>query len=328
MSLATIILLSVAAAVLALHLYRQYWTYRDLPQMHTHAFPGELFRVGRTYIARRPARGGSRRSIVCFPGFLEDMCYFQALYEDCDCELLLVNNANYHCPFLDLEAQPLSWPENPHALGSIEHDGFYLARIVEELARGSEIVLHGHSRGGAVVLAAGRLAPALMRSRSVSAILEAPVLPQGKTFGRSSKPIPNRLICYFMPLALGVLRRSGPGLLLKMPMMRPTNPLKTRLCHSFSASARNYSTCVVNVRDIVDWQRNNDIDLYNNYPRIAVVIGARDDVLDRATMLASAEAGAALNEGVSIVHTEDTNHFITLEQPHYLRTLARIRARC
>ena len=52
-------------------------------------------------------------------------------------------------------------------------------------------------------------------------------------------------------------------------------------------------------------------------------MGERDDVLDRATMLASAEAGAILGSRVTIVRTDRTNHFIALEQPHYLRALTR-----
>ena len=85
--------------ILVLHAYREYWCRRDLPQIHTGEFTGELLKAGTTYIARRPARNQSQRTIVCFPGFLEDMRYFQALYEDHDAELILLNNANYHCPF-------------------------------------------------------------------------------------------------------------------------------------------------------------------------------------------------------------------------------------
>ncbi len=315
----------LAGLALALHAYRQWWTHRNLPRVHTAQFDGELYRVGATVIARRPAREGSRRSVICFPGFLEDMRYFQSLYAEEEGELILVNNANYHSAFSDGDEQALDWPDNPHPLGAIEHDGFYLGLVLERLAGGAEVVLHGHSRGGAVVLETGRQYPQLTRDgeRQVSAILEAPVLPRARVVGRGSDPVPNALIRYFMPIALGLGRKTTPEQLNKQPMMRPTNDLKTSLCLSVYTVPRVYATCVTNARSIRDWQRDTGHDLYNNYGRITVVIGERDDVLDNASMLASAEAGRALNPGVEILRTEQTNHFPTLERPEYLLRLHR-----
>ena len=76
--------------------YREYCARRTLPQIHHADFKGEVMHLGSTYIARRPSSNGSDQTIVCFPGFLEDMRYFQDLYRDSDAELILVNNANYH----------------------------------------------------------------------------------------------------------------------------------------------------------------------------------------------------------------------------------------
>jgi pimeloyl-ACP methyl ester carboxylesterase len=69
------------------------------------------------------------------------------------------------------------------------------------------------------------------------------------------------------------------------------------------------------------WQRNRYHDLYKNFARITVVVGERDDVLDNPSMIASAEQGARVNSGVSVVLTEHSNHFVSLEQPHYLREI-------
>lgn len=322
MSVTSIVLIVIAALVLFLHLYRQWWSHRDLRQVHTAPFEGELFRVGETFISRR-AGGDRSRTIIGFPGFLEDMRYFQEVYRDVDCELIAVNNANYHCPFPGIDAQSLDWPANPHPLGTIEHDAFYLAQVVRELASGSDIILHGHSRGGAVVLEMGRQFPelALSEERNITAILEAAVLPQGRNAGKGSDPVPHRIICYLLPVVLGLSRKTGPEQLLKNPMMRPTNELKSSLCLSVFTVARNYSTCVTNVQSIVRWQKTMQHDLYNNYRKITAVIGERDDVLDNPTMIASAEAGAALNPGMTVLRTTDTNHFPSLEQPHYLREL-------
>ncbi len=317
------VLLVFAGIALAVHLYRQYWNHRDLPQVFDADFDGELLHVGETYIARRAAAAGNDETVICFPGFLEDMRYFQALYAASDCELILVNNADYHCSFPRLAATALDWPANPYPLGSIEHDGFYLGLVVSELARGTRVTLHGHSRGGAVTLEAGRQYPQLMGAagRHVRAILEAPVLPGARTAGKGSEPLPHALICYLLPIVLGLSRRAGPEQLCRQPMMQPTNALKTGICLSVYSNARHYSTCVANVRSLVRWQRETGHEVYTHYPEVYVVMGERDDVLDNPSMRASAEAGAALNPGVSIVATQHTNHFVTLEAPAYLLAL-------
>jgi len=309
--------------LLALHAYREYWRNRDLPQIYTGEFEGELLKAGTTYIARRPARNDSERTIVCFPGFLEDMRYFQELYEDHDAELILLNNANYHCPFPAEDATELKWPGNPHAIGTIEHDAFYLGLALERLVNGREVRLHGHSRGGAVVLETGRQYPELANSkeRPVRAILEAPVLPQARTPGKGSDPLPHRLQCYLLPIFFGLSRNISTERLLKIPMMRPTTTLKTHICRSIFSVSRKYATCVTNAKSIVNWQRATGFELYRNFPSLVIVIGARDSSLDKRSMLASAQQGKKLNNGLSILQTEDTNHFISLEQPDTIRAI-------
>lgn len=320
----SILLWSCLALLLAAHGYRTYWTLRRLPQVQTGAFSGDILQVGATYIARRPARSNPATTLICFPGFLEDMRYFQHLYETVECELILVNNADYHCPFPTAAAQTLDWPENPYRLGTIEYDGFRLAQIVERLAGGTTIVLHGHSRGGAVVLEAGRQFPALMRrpGYTVNAILEAAVLPQARTAGRGSEAIPHYLLCYFLPLVLGLARRDAVAHLRKQPMMQPCSPLKLEVCSAIYTNPRHYSTCIVNARSIRQWQAVNDEQLFRNFAHIDVVLGERDDVLDNPSMLSSAQRGRACNAAVNIVRTDDSNHFPTLEQPDILRNLA------
>jgi pimeloyl-ACP methyl ester carboxylesterase len=309
--------------VLLVHGYREYWTRRSLEQASMGVFEGEFFQVGKTLIVRRQARSAIAKTIICFPGFLEDMRYFQALYEDFDGELILVNNADYHCPFRSDSVLQLHWPENPFPLGTIEHDGYYLGRVISELASGSEIVLHGHSRGGAVVLETGRQYPQLTGDgdKKIVALLEAAVLPGGRMVGKGSESVPHALICYLMPVVLGLSRKSGEAQLLKQPMMRPTNALKTRICSTIYTNPIHYSTCVVNARSIRQWQLQQPFDLYKNFSCIQVVVGERDDVLDNRTMLASAEQGQQLNPGVDILRTRNTNHFVSLEQPEFMRAL-------
>jgi pimeloyl-ACP methyl ester carboxylesterase len=251
------------------------------------------------------------------------MRYFQELYEESDAEIILLNNANYHCPFPATHVTELDWPRNPYPIGTIEHDALYLALALERLVNGREVRLHGHSRGGAVVLETGRRYPELLNSteRPVHTILEAPVLPQARTPGNGSDPIPHGIRCYLLPIFFGLSRNISSERLLKMPMMNPTTPLKTQLCHSIFSVSRSYATCVANVQSIVSWQRANGYELYRNFSSLIVVIGARDSSLCKHTMLASAKQGQTLNRGLSILQTEGTNHFISLEQPDTIRAI-------
>jgi len=327
----SILLALLCSLLLLLHAYREYWRLRNLPQIHFGEFSGELMKAGATYIARRPASNGCSRSIICFPGFLEDMRYFQDVYKDDDAELILLNNANYHCPFLDestkegkaSEVIALDWPVNPYVIGTIEHDGFYLGLALERLARGHEVRVHGHSRGGAVVLETGRQYPDLtsLKQRPVSAFLEAPVLPRARTAGNNSEPLAHRIACYFMPIFFGLSRNISTERLLKMSIMRPTNPLKTHVCLSIFSVSRSYDTCIKNVQSIVSWQRKTGFEVYENFSSLTVVMGEGDTTLDGTSMLISAEQGQARNSGLSIIKTKDTNHFISLEQPQTIRAI-------
>ena len=312
----------LAALILLFILFRSYWVYSSRDRVFTVDFDGTLYQVGQTGIAVREGDPDTDRTIICFPGFLEDIRYFMELYREEDCQLIFINNAAYHVPVAG-DAKPLDWDKNPYKVGTIEHDGFYLGQVVKHLAKGSQLVLHGHSRGGAVVLEAGRQYPELMKAdgRYIRAILEAAVLPGGKTVGNGSDAIPFALICLFLPIILGLSRNSGEARLLKQPMMRPTTPLKTELCSGIYHHPIRYKTCLTNVRSIRNWQRGSDHGVYDNYERIDIVIGERDDVLDNASMIASAEEAEKRNEGANILRTEATNHFISLERPEYITGL-------
>ena len=162
------------------------------------------------------------------PGFLEDMRYFVDLYRDRDCELILVNNANYHSPFDLRSAEDLDWPANPHPVGTLAHDGFIVARAIERLATAPEAVLHGHSRGGAVVLEAARQGDASIATerRVAAALLEAPVLPQGRTAGPERGAAVQAITLYLMPLFLAASRNMPEKRLRALPGFGPE---KTRI---------------------------------------------------------------------------------------------------
>ena len=104
-------------------------------------------------------------------------------------------------------------------------------------------------------------------------------------------------------------------------MAGPVTPLKHQLLLSVPNNPRTYATCVTNLRSIVAWQRTTPIDAYNNFASLTVVVGAQDHVLNNRSMLASTEQGQAKNKGVSVVKTERTNHFISLERPEVMQNL-------
>ena len=311
------ILTSLGLLALAVHALHLYWLRRELPQVHSMKFDGELYRVGETCIAVERPVAGATRTVICFPGFLEDVRYFLPLYEGRGYELILINNANYYSPFDQVGVKTLSWPTNPYHTGTIAHDGFVVAYALQEFATTNDIVIHGHSRGGAVVLDAGRQFPEIMKdeSRRITAFLEAAVLPQGTQANGPSGPVASAITLYLMPIVLGLLRNLPVTWFEKTPMMIPPNVLKRDLFETLFSNTKSYATCVENARDIAEWQQNQRYDLYTGYHEIAVFVGERDDVLNTKTMTASAEEGQKQNPKVEIIQTSKTNHFISLELP-------------
>lgn len=316
---ALLVLLGLGAAI---HAVRQHVTHRRWPAPPVSPFEGELYRVGQTTIAVR-RHDAAERTLVCMPGFLEDVRYFLEVYRDHPYDLILVNNADYHCPFDESRAHRLDWPANPHPVTTLAHDGFIVAHAAARLARTKTVVLHGHSRGGAVVLEAGRQLPSIAGDAppAVSALLEAPVLPQGTPAGRSTGPVSRAMTLYLMPLAMALSRNISEQRIARLPMMKPTTPRKTELAKALFVNPKDYATAIGNVRDIDAWQRREGYELYDGYTNLAVLVGERDDVLSTQTMTASATEGKARNAGVRIVHTSNTNHFITLERPELVASI-------
>lgn len=318
------VLLVLLALLLALSIYRHSLLRQPLAQLYTGSFTGTLYKAGETYIGIRDGGKGSGQTIICMPGFLEDMRYFQALYEDTDAQLILINNADYHNPFADLSASPLDW-ENPFALGTIEHDAQIVGQVIEQLATESQIRLHGHSRGGAVVLEVGRLFPALVKEsedREVTAVLEAAVLPKAYVAGGPLTGSKRGLFLFFFPVFLAQGRKGDRERLLTRPMMHPHTPLKIELCLSLSATPKHYSTALTNIEDILTWQEQRDHELFHNYAHVVVLIGEKDHVLDKESMLASAQRASKGHPDMQIIQTQQTNHFISLERPTWLQELS------
>jgi hypothetical protein len=283
-------------------------------------FDAEMFRVGETVFAIRNGGESTTKTVVCFPGFTETMSYFVELYQDQDCQLILVNNCLYHSPFSVSSCTMLNWDANPYDQATIEYDGFYLTRIIQEFATHANIFLHGHSRGAAVILDAGRQYSRITSNKcnTITAILETPVVPKGKTLGGSDNVTARAITSYFIPLVFWLYTFSSPKSFGNSKIMKPTNPLKIRVMMQNLRSPKHYWIYVVNINNITRWQACQTYSLYENFHQVFVVQGERDDVLDNMAIESSALEGAKLNSGLQIVKTQNRNHFVSLEQPHYI----------
>lgn len=311
--------------MLIFHIYRQYTAKKSIKPLVPNVFDGNLFEVGETVFAIRRCQGDEGKTIICFPGFTETMSYFVELYKNENCQLIFVNNALYHCPFDMKSSEKLNWDANPFQPATIQYDGFYLAKIIKDYASHDKIFVHGHSRGGAVVLDAGRQFPEITRAdgKCITAILEAAVVPKGTTVAPQPGKVGKAISNYVMPIVFSLYAKISRDKLEKMPMMKPTNDLKTNIVMMNFKSPKHYWVYLLNVANIPEWQREQAHSLYETYHQVVLIQGERDDVLENETMEASALVGQSLNKTLRIVKTTGTNHFISLERPELVLEVIR-----
>ena len=311
--LRTILLLGLAA--IAIYYIREKWLYAWQPRVNNEPFDGELYQVGECYVAKRSSEKKPKQTIVCIHGFLEDMRYFTEVYNDPEIELIMVNSSGYHSPFPLENLEKPEWAENiPYPEGSIEYDAHVLTQAVENLASTNTIRLHGHSRGGAVVLQAVKQHPDQLGDKEV--ILEAPILPKGEPYPALAYVF-NAVGLFLLPITFTLFK--------KVPfsayraVYKPLTPHKETLLAGLLHNPKCYTTILENADNMQAWWDTTDISIYDNIKRGTILIGAEDKVLDRKSMINSAEAS---HSGIDVVLTEGTTHFVSLEQPHYARELA------
>ncbi|MDN3518033.1 alpha/beta hydrolase [Aquisalimonas lutea] len=279
--------------------------FRPGPGPSREPFGGDCYRVAdaRIYV-RRPVT--ARATVVAMHGFLESPAYFTALYDLPEVEVILVGSADYH-PALDCRSEiDAPWGARPMApVGTIAHDAEVLVQAMEHLISTRSVRVHGHSRGGAVVLEAARRRPDLFRGTDV--LLEAPLLP-------GVRPVwtPPRAIIELLPWLLPLWRRR--------PINRRNAPLwgalddprKRRLVGSLPFNPRRAVTVRRNLLDLGDWTRNADPGLWHNLESARVVVPAEDRVLEPASMQAGAKQGGA---GVQMDAVPASSHFVALDRP-------------
>lgn len=300
----------------AIHLSRQWLLGHERPGRHLEDFPGRIFRVGEAFVGHRPAGDDPEWTVVAIHGFLEDWRYFTGLYRDPSVELICVNSGGYHCPDNHAPRVKPEWEETPpYTVGTIAYDAHVLNQALAHVARGRKVRVHGHSRGGAVVLEAARQRPELFDE--VEAVLEAPVLPGGDAHPALALAF-NRVARYLLPFNFALMRRI-PARLYARWVFRPLNPRKLALVADLMSNPRTDRIALTNANDIESWMADTDTAIYENPRQGCVLIAETDLVLDRRRMIDSARRAKSLR----IRETEGTSHFVTLDRPESLPALGR-----
>ena len=307
----SVFLALVAAAVIGLLLVRRWLLYRPAPPPASEPFDGVAYAVGRATITERRV-SEPRATVICMHGYCENARYFTQAYAVPEIQLILVSSADYHTGLAGAESLQATWARAPDApAGSIEYDADVLNQALEQLPKTDHIRVHGHSRGGAVVLEAAEQRPDLFQG--VEVILEAPVLPQAS--------LPQPVSTLFFPL-LQLLVPSwrrlplSPWLIGRWGSL--DDPRKRELIESLPFNAKQVTTLIVNLRSIVEWMRERKLELYRNLDSGVILIPEDDQVLDAESMLCSANnAGSRLR----VVQVRGISHFMLLDRPEVLPPL-------
>jgi pimeloyl-ACP methyl ester carboxylesterase len=244
-------------------------------------------------------------SVVCMHGYLENFDYFTQFYADPDIQLILISSAGYHAPEPTTTA---AWARAVTGVpGTIEYDAAVLVQALEHLPRAARVRVHGHSRGGAVVLEASVLRPDLFAD--VEVVLEAPVLPGGRT----RTPI-SAAALWVLPFIVPLWRMrpiSNQNLAL---WGRLDDPWKRRTISALPFNPRRVRTMLENLRSIAMWSARTGAHHLSSV-RGTVIVPGDDRVLDAASMLASAERAG---DRLQIVHAPGSSHFVLFDAPELL----------
>jgi pimeloyl-ACP methyl ester carboxylesterase len=268
-------------------------------------FDGVIYRVGRAAVAER--RGGNpRATVIAMHGYLENPCYFTRYYDDPGIQLIVLTSGDYHVPFTGAEYRNSGWAVTPrYALGTIEYDAAVLVQALEHLVKTTSIRVHGHSRGGAVVLEAAAMRPDLFRD--VEVILEAPILPRGKA---SQPVIPGTL--WLVPYFFLLWRKRPLSPFNQHLYGRLDDPRKRSVIEALPFNPSRLITAMRNLRSLLAWMKDRDVGMYKNVERGAILIADGDHVLDPDAMRTSAlQAEGRLR----VVEVGNCSHFVLFDRP-------------
>jgi pimeloyl-ACP methyl ester carboxylesterase len=288
---------------------------KPIEQTYTEMFSGKVFTVGKGAVSIRNHSSKAKHTVIGVHGFLENHCYFTQLYNDSSTELVLLTCSNYHVPVSGPIPEPADWEipiKYPEA--TIEYDACILNQALENLPSTENIRIHGHSRGGAVILQAVKFRPELYKN--VELILEAPALPGGKTHPLVSamlEPVSHGMWPWVVRLI-----NSTPSSSYGQMFFGKTNERKKQLLNKMFSATKDHLTIVRNIENLFAWMDKADYSVYEHVKHGTFLIPKIDRILDRDLMLASAKHSP---NAVRIVETDATSHFVSLDDPKWTPSL-------
>lgn len=285
---------------------------KPIDQTYTEMFSGKVYTVGKGAVSVRSHSGKADHTVIAVHGFLENHCYFTQSYQNPSTELILLTCSNYHTPVSGPIPEPADW-EIPikYLEATIEYDACILNQALANLPSTDNIRIHGHSRGGAVILEALRQRPELYQD--VELILEAPALPGGKTH-----PLVSALL---EPVSHGMwpwvirLINNTPSSSYGQMFFGKLNKRKKQLLHKLFTATKDHLTIVRNIENLFAWMDRTDPAIYQLIQHGTFLIPKIDRILDRHLMLESAQCSP---NAVRIVETDAMSHFITLDDQKWV----------
>ncbi|PAV25364.1 pimeloyl-ACP methyl ester carboxylesterase [Tamilnaduibacter salinus] len=288
---------------------------KPIDRAYSEMFSGRVYKVGRGAVSVRNHSSEAEQTVIGVHGFLENHCYFTQAYDDPSTELILLTCSNYHIPVNGITPEKAPW-EVPikHLEATIEYDAAMLNQALANLPTTQRVRVHGHSRGGAVILEGVRQWPDLYDN--VEVVLEAPVLPQGRLH-----PLVTMLL---EPVSHGMwpwlirLINSAPASTYGQTFFGRMNPRKKQLLSHLFSATQDHLTIVRNLENLMAWMERNNTDLYQNIRHGTFLIPQVDRILDRGAMLDSARQSPTT---MRIIETQAPSHFITLDSKSWIPSL-------
>lgn len=303
----------VALAALMLVGAHHWLLARKVPPPPRQSMDADFYQVNGGWIVHRRAEQTAEATVIVVHGFLESPLYFAGFYDDPRIELIMLVATGYQLPLHVGPIREARWATaDRHRPGTIAADADLLNLALEHLPSSRNLQVHGHSRGGAVVLEAARQRPDLFST--VEVLLEAPALPQGRPW----KPQP-AIARWLLPL-VHLLWQGKPDAVLSRPIWGPLkNGEKRELIMAMPFNPASSRLMMTNLRDLLNWMDTTGTDIYLHVQRGAILVPDRDRILHSGAMLDSARQA----ENLQIIEVADGSHFVLLDNPQSIPPLLR-----
>lgn len=279
---------------------------KPIESAYSEMFSGKVYHVGKGAVSVRNHSGEALHTVIGVHGYLQNHCYFTQAYDAPTTELILLTCSNYHIPVNGVTPTSPEWEAPIEALdGTVAYDAEILNQVMANLPSSDHVRLHGHSRGGAVILEAIRRRPDLYTRAEL--LLEAPALPQGRLHTLVTmmlEPVSHGMWPWLIRLI-----NNAPSSVYGQTFFGRMNPRKKQLLSKLFSSTRDQLTIVRNLEDVMEWMEHTPTDIYQYISHGVILIPGTDRILDKDAMLASARKSPTLE----IRQTVSPSHFICLD---------------